>query len=349
MSARGCGVSRCSRCSGASRGASILIVIRTVGTAGIGLGHVRRTLTLAGALQKMGTSVTFLLEGRGAAARAVQGAGFEIVDVTDDLHRGIAHAQSSRPALIVIDTRRHTDDLPLLLETIPRNAVVDDLGQPPVEPNLLTNSAIYASELPYRRHAGTAYLLGPAYTLLREEFAVEPPQRYPERMERIVITLGGSDPFRLTPHLVTWARVACPDVEIVAIVGPFFDGVEAIRAAGPDRLLVDPPAFRDILVAADLVVSGGGQTTYELAAAGRPCVAIRVADDQGRNLEALARAGVLLFIGTAHDPRLETTLRAALHRLAGDAAARAQMGRAGRALVDGQGARRVAQAVMSLI
>lgn len=297
----------------------------------------------------MGTSVTFVLEGRGAAARAVQGAGFDMVDVTDDRHRGIAHARSSRPSLIIVDTRHFTDDLPLLLETIPRSAVVDDLGQPPIEPNLLTNSAIYASDLPYRRHPETVYLLGPVYTLLREEFAAAPPDRHAPRVERIVVTLGGSDPFRLTPRLVTWTRVACPDVEIVAIVGPFFDGIEEVRAAGPDRLLVDPPEFREVLVAADLVVSGGGQTTYELAAAGRPCVAIQVADDQGRNLQALARAGVLRFIGTAHDPQLETAFRAALRRLAGDAAARAQMGRAGRALVDGQGARRVAQALMSLI
>jgi len=70
-----------------------------------------------------------------------------------------------------------------------------------------------------------------------------------------------------------------------------------------------------------------------------------MADNQRSNFEAFERAGAALGAGGAEDAGLGASLRAALARLAADGALRAALGARGRALVDGQGAQRVARAI----
>ena len=48
-----------------------------------------------------------------------------------------------------------------------------------------------------------------------------------------------------------------------------------------------PEDMRAIMATADLAVTAGGQTTYELAASGVPAVALCIAENQRPNLAAL--------------------------------------------------------------
>jgi spore coat polysaccharide biosynthesis predicted glycosyltransferase SpsG len=100
------------------------------------------------------------------------------------------------------------------------------------------------------------------------------------------------------------------------------------------------------MLGADVAISGGGQTLYELAATGTPAVAIRLADNQTLNLRNLQAAGMLLWAGDAGDADLETMVTSALMVLAENRGRRTEMSRRGRALVDGRGAARVAAAVL---
>ena len=99
--------------------------------------------------------------------------------------------------------------------------------------------------------------------------------------------------------------------------------------------------------AADLAVSGGGQTLYELAATGVPTVALCLADNQEPNIAALAGVS-LLSAG-----RLPEAAADGFHRieegcrqLAADRALRQRLSDAGRSLIDGQGAARVAEVIL---
>ena len=102
------------------------------------------------------------------------------------------------------------------------------------------------------------------------------------------------------------------------------------------------------MLRADLVLCGGGQTTYELAATGTPAVAIRLAANQTQNLAGLNSAQALVWAGDAQDADLETKAKRALVALAGDPARRAALSQRGRALVDGHGSARVARAILGL-
>jgi len=96
----------------------------------------------------------------------------------------------------------------------------------------------------------------------------------------------------------------------------------------------------------DVAIAGGGQTTYELAATGTPAVAIRLADNQSGNLQGLSAKDALEWVGDVQDGDTESRVIGTLRNLAEHADKRARMSQAGRALVDGGGADRVAQAVL---
>ena len=170
-------------------------------------------------------------------------------------------------------------------------------------------------------------------------------------VQRLLLTVGGADPGAVTERLLSAARRALPQAAVDVIVGPFATRADARRARAREHggavvLHEDPKDVRVLMLGADVAISGGGQTLYELAATGTPAVAIRLADNQTLNLRNLQAAGMLLWAGDAGDADLETMVTSALMVLAENRGRRTEMSRRGRALVDGRGAARVAAAVL---
>ena len=132
--------------------------------------------------------------------------------------------------------------------------------------------------------------------------------------------------------------------------GPFFENrAEIERAAtGCRRLvrLVDAPeSVRDLMLETDLAISGGGQTLYELTATGTPTVAVQMADNQAVNLQALGAEGVVRVAGYMGEAGLLAGIAKAVPALLAKRDARAEMSAAGRRLLDGRGAVRVADEI----
>ena len=171
-------------------------------------------------------------------------------------------------------------------------------------------------------------------------------------MARVLVTLGGADPQSSTLAVVAAVQRALPDAALDVVIGPLFGPVPDLdrRAAGdPPRLRLhrDLDDLSALMSAADLAVSGGGQTLYELAATGVPTVALCLADNQEPNIAALAGVS-LLSAG-----RVEESAADGFHRvedgcrqLAADPALRERMSDAGRSLIDGHGASRVADVIL---
>lgn len=106
-----------------------------------------------------------------------------------------------------------------------------------------------------------------------------------------------------------------------------------------------PRSLSDLVAQADIVLTAAGQTLYELAALGRPAVAIQLAENQGPQLRAFVAAGTVVSVGCVSDPEIERLAVRAVLQLAQQPERLLQMSAAGRDLVDGQGAHRVAAAI----
>jgi spore coat polysaccharide biosynthesis predicted glycosyltransferase SpsG len=150
-----------------------------------------------------------------------------------------------------------------------------------------------------------------------------------------------------------WVTTELERADLAVVAGPLSDNLDEIRAAaaaiGSSAAVLEQPGnMRALMLKADIAVSGGGQTLYELAATATPTVAVRMAGNQTRNVSGLQASGVLAWAGDVQDGDLESRVRTRVRRLAENPQERAAMAAAGRSLVDGRGAERVAAAVLNL-
>jgi UDP-2,4-diacetamido-2,4,6-trideoxy-beta-L-altropyranose hydrolase len=326
------------------------IVFRATASREAGLGHVRRCLSLAHACADCGLACRFVLHGTPEGLDLVGEAGFE-AELLDGVCATPADAVelAARGADILVADAYDFDSAYLAALARPGSivAAVDDLAAQQLPAQVVINGALGAEGLPYPRNGRTLLLLGAAYALLRPEFAHPVVRTMRPRIERVLVTAGGSDPRLVTRRVVD--ALAELDVELVVIEGPFGDGVSGAaveRDRARIRVVRTPSDMRALMLDADLAVSGGGQTLYELAACGTPALGIRMAPNQTRSLLALDEAGVVQWIADAADATLQEGVARGVARLAGDTAKRTEMSAAGRRLVDGQGAARVARALI---
>ncbi len=331
------------------------VAIRTGGGRQTGFGHVRRCLSLASALRSLGADTMFLLDGDDEVFEPVAAAGFETrrVEPVEAEPATLEEIRAYQPPVVVVDSYRVREAaFQAFASTGAAVVAIDDVGNRELPVDLVINGSAGAERLPYREAERTRYLLGPDYVLLRHEFAEEPRRSIAHEVQRVLITFGGSDPHGLTPKVSRWAAEALGEtVHLDVVIGPLF--ADTLTDGGnpwPTRTALHraPKEIRGLMLVADLAICGGGQTTYELAATGTPAIGMRVADNQTQNLRGLTAAGVLTWIGDVHHPDLESRVKEAVLTLARDQEGRDRMSWRGRALVDGQGAVRVAQAIMTL-
>jgi len=317
-----------------------------------GLGHVQRCTALASALTIHGFTCMFVVEGDDSAATEARAAGFgaklaEQTDICDEVRRTAAQ-------VVVVDSYQlHDAQLRSLAKVCPRIVVIDDLADRQLPVSIVVNGAVGARRELYGDSGVARYLLGPAYVLLRPEFAE--PVRRSERpqVERVLVTVGGSDARNITPRLVDWVIEELPDAAVDVVVGPFFTNPSPVsdnagRVGRRLSLVRNPRQIREFMLAADIAVCAGGQTTYELAATGTPALGIQLAPNQRFNLEGLSKAGTLRWVGEVNDPELAVALRTALRDLANRPLDRAAMTSAGTRAVDGHGCQRVAEAIAEM-
>ena len=332
-----------------------VVAFRTDGSADLGFGHIRRCLTLAQALQKHGGDTRFVVNRDPSVEGVLRKYGFggAVVEARadHDLGQTLGHVRRWGVHALIVDSYEVSGKCFQDVHE-PVIVVIDDLADRPLPVDLVVNGAGNAGELSYCTSPRTKLLLGPQYALLREEFSHEPDRPIRAQVERVLIITGGADPCALTPRLIDWTREAMGGVAIDVVVGPFFtdDVVRRIEklVEGDSSIALhrDPQHLRNLMLKCDVAIAGGGQTTYELAATGTPAVAIRLADNQSGNLQGLSAKDALEWVGDIQDGDTESRVIGALRNLAEHADKRARMSQAGRALVDGGGAGRVAQAVL---
>jgi UDP-2,4-diacetamido-2,4,6-trideoxy-beta-L-altropyranose hydrolase len=335
------------------------VLFRTVAGPEIGFGHLRRCLTLAGALEAVGVRASFLVTP--VLLERVAAAGFEAIAVGADggVAETLEHAGKASARVVVTDSYDLTGDYHAAVMRAVRVVAIDDLAERALPVDLVVNGSAGAEHLAYRGAASTQYLVGPRYMLLRPEFGEWSGRATQERVHRVLVMTGGGDVHGLAPRLARWTIETLGDVDVDVVLGPMVAAAppETLTAHGrqmfawPARATLhrDPEDIRSLMRSADLAVCAGGQTLYELAATGTPAVAVQAAANQTKNLAALAAAGTVVVAGAASDPDLQTNVTTALTTLANAPDRRAMMTDRGRHAVDGQGAARVAHAIAALV
>jgi spore coat polysaccharide biosynthesis predicted glycosyltransferase SpsG len=266
---------------------------------GLSFGHLSRCLLLARAVaERWGATSRFLMAPipEGLAHARAQGA--EAIP----WRPGEARRRLAAAGGLVVDLPGGPN--PELLAAAGRRGVwtvvVDDTGQPVTRADAVLNPGVLARPESYP--PGARLLLGPEYAVLPP--GLDPARRAPRRPGaplRVLVTLGGSDPTGLTLRVLEeLAARPWPGAAFTVILGPGFGEKRAGRAralaafsAAAVELVAAPAELAPYLVAADAAVCAGGQTLYELAAAGPALVALASTAFEARVIRAFAARGLV--------------------------------------------------------
>jgi spore coat polysaccharide biosynthesis predicted glycosyltransferase SpsG len=222
---------------------------------------------------------------------------------------------------------------------------------------LVLNQNAHAERSAYPAGDGTAYLLGLPYTMLRREFGVpRPPRPVATRARRILATFGGADPAGMTARtlraIATLPGSVRDSIEVIAVVGAAAPG-SADLATIVATTGIGVTVERDVtdmverLAWADLTVTSGGSTVWELARIGGPALVVETSPAEVLLARGLERVGLFDRLGPAIGLD-DAAIGSAIARRLDDVAWRTRMASLGPSLVDGQGAARVVAAVAGL-
>ena len=227
--------------------------------------------------------------------------------------------------------------------------VIEDRPAVPHDYDILVNSSMEADGKPHGEARSDA-LYGPRYALLRPGFSEERARSGENREHGSLLLLCGyADQPNLTERLID-ALDGAPGMQTVhVILGAANAHRDSVRrrlghAAQPTHLHVEPASIANLMSRASLAVTAAGSTCLELACLGVPMVTIVTAQNQIEVDRTLREAGASASAGTLDDT-LGARLRETVVGLMADDARRCRMASRGQALVDGQGATRVARAI----
>lgn len=337
------------------------VLVRVDAGPRVGLGHLQRCLSLAAALRQAGLECIFLTNRQPAVQARVARCGFSSRTVEcatswdgDDQEETQALARAMQCRTVVVDS--DDEGAPYLAAL--RDAglfvcAIEDLAPHPFPCQVVVNGDAHAHELPYASSSSdTVFLLGPAYCMLREEFWNLRARPATRGTPRILVMLGGDDPHRLMPGLLRTLSGLSVAVAGTVVIGPFFahtDEVTRVAASlrTPMTVLRAPVSVCEVMQGADVAISAGGQTLYELARVGCPTIAIETAGNQAGQMQVLHEAGIIRAVGRAQDSQIVEAVAEATNDLLRDHDQRQRMSAAGRRFLDGQGALRVAKALVA--
>ncbi|KQV89848.1 hypothetical protein ASD15_24385 [Massilia sp. Root351] len=242
---------------------------------------------------------------------------------------------------------------------VQRLMVIDDLADRPHDCDLLLDQNL--ADAGAARYAGLVpphcqLLCGPRYALLRDEFAQARAALAPRsgRLQRLLVFIGGADLHDETGRVLdALAELHAAGQPLAAdvVVGAAYAAHEALAArcaALPGvRLHRQVSNMAELMAGADLAIGAGGGAMWERCSVGLPAIVLAVAGNQRPGCEAMGRAGAALYVG-GPGPDSGARLLAALRLACASPWLLQHLAAASLALVDGQGAARVARRLAAL-
>lgn len=339
-----------------------LVIFRADATPEIGAGHIMRCLALAEALRDSGGNVAFITaEIPPALEDRLRSESVEILRISAasgsaaDADETVRKARDGKAEWIVADGYRFGSHYQKLLrESGVPFLFIDDCGNlGDYSAQIVLNQNSYATPALYDGIAPRSRLfLGTRFALIRREFlrSAGPFHReIPATGRKVLVTMGGSDPGNLTLAIIHLLQhVGIRDLEVVVIAGginPYFSLLcDATRNRPGFSVLQNVETMPELMSWADLVISAGGSTSWELAYMGVPSILCPVAGNQQRLVEDLSARGFVMTL-TPEDLRDPVVSSKMIAGILNSPSTRARLSQNMRNLVDGNGSDRIVSAM----
>lgn len=219
-------------------------------------------------------------------------------------------------------------------------------------------------------------LLGAEYMPLRKAFQEAAEYVVQDKVTDVIITTGGSDPYlaagALADTLCSDEMIMEGDIHLHIISGPFnrfadelkrryqcnivqeWQGHKIARSDSgrlPVTIHEDVKDMRSLFLQSDVVITATGSTIYEVSSLGVPMIVFYFAENQRQGAEALGTLTDIVNAGCfATEPdAVACSVRETLKRCITSKEYRELLYSQERALIDGKGARRIAEHLMAVL
>jgi UDP-2,4-diacetamido-2,4,6-trideoxy-beta-L-altropyranose hydrolase len=356
-------------CARADRLAAFIMIagtllIRADAGAAIGAGHVMRCLALAQAWRSAGGEAVFARAGENKLDDRLRAEGCDVANIhadpgtVDDAEQTVELYRQHRASWLAVDGFQFLPKYCARVGAGPRRLLLfdDDGSRAPYRCDVVLNMNPQASESMYvSRDPAPQVLAGARYALLRQEFLKLGPagRAIAEIAQRILVTFGGADPHNVTLKVLRALReISSPRLEVTAIVGvsnPHRAGLEEEARKSPHeiRLLSHVEDMAQFMSEADLAITAGGGTCFELAFMRVPMFLLTMAANHERTVEAYGKANAAIAAGwfdkletSALSSRVLTAIR--------DRQLRVEIVANAAEMVDGGGPQRVVDAMSKI-
>lgn len=337
------------------------LAVRVDGGRGVGMGHVIRSLALVEALrvawQLSESRCVFYMRDVTAGVDAVRQAGYPVVLLGEE-EEPLATSQrllAQRPGLLLVDLY----DVGAAYVNMLRDAsdattvCLTDLDNTEPSCDVLVNGFVGLGESRIEHRAdGTHALLGPNYKVLRPQFADQRPHEIRPRIERVLVTTGGWDKAGISLMALRALHCHRRRLDIGVLLGTAYEQHHDVQYLirnhrHPVKAHEHVEHMAERLRWADLAISGGGDTVYEIAACGAPAIVLCHVAHQLATARAFEERGAIVNLGLAADTD-ERALIDCIEALDADVERRRALSENGQQLVDGRGTARVTEAILNV-
>lgn len=327
-----------------------------------GVGHLARCLALADELRSRSVAVTVVgrIEGAPWLTEAVATRGIDVIAAPDEPSALAQLCRQRGLSAVVLDGYDLAPDSGTVLREAGLTvlALRDGPHGSAQSADVHLDQNLGATPVAGLPHDDVS-LAGVEFSLLRDDILghrkdLTAPSG-DSTLHRVLAFFGGTDAAGAAPTVapLVLATGLPLDLTVVAATGHIADELAQVSLGDHQRLTVIAPT-PDIAAhaaSADLVVTAAGSSVWELLAIGAPTAVTTVADNQLVGYTMLAEHRVVAPLGALAGLRddLAESATTQLHDLLINPEARLDLARRGRALIDGRGRERVADALLAAV
>lgn len=287
-----------------------MIYFRVDANEEIAMGHVMRCLSIADALKKFGEDSTFitadnksdfLIMNRGYPSICLHS---EWNCMDNEIYKLLEVIKAKKIRFLIIDSYYVTRGYMEKLSNNVKIAYIDDMGFDWYICDLLVNYSIYAKDIFYEKiYPQTKLVLGCSYVPLREQFMEVSKKKIKNEIRCILVLTGGADSnnfaYKFISYLNRTKRLTGMNVNIICgnlnknrkILESLIDDIENIK------IFYNVEDIAVHMMQADIVISAGGSTLYELCACGTPAISYSFADNQVNNVRYFDKINLIPCAG----------------------------------------------------
>lgn len=359
--------------------------IRADGNAEIGAGHLMRCLTVADELKKAvgDTDRVKFICGDEASAALVKAHGHEAAVLGTDYRsmeselpaiKAVISSESeekhgtgiNKTSVILIDSYFVTDKYLEQMSCLGKTILMDDMQDRAFPVDAVVNYNAFADRWKYEKiyaRTKTALFIGSDYIPIREQFT-GCNYTVREKVRNVLITTGGGDADNIAGKILARlnGRSDIDEIQnntrklnyhlIIGQFNPNFEKMKGLSERFPwIHIHANVRDMASLMKGCDIAVTAGGTTIYELAAIGVPFICFSYAKNQELLTEYLGKNDIAGYGGKYHEDAQAVleNIEKLFDDISSHVSIRNKCYLNERELVDGKGAKRLAEGICNII